>query len=86
VRPAPASSSAEPQPAAAPPARANLVGIVEGMRTYGMGEDAQRNWDLDHKPLCLPGCPGYKSTRKCDAACEHGIIRKAKKQKTTRKL
>ena len=32
------------------------------MRTAGMGEVAQVNWNLKRKPLCLPTCPGYQTT------------------------
>ena len=70
-------------PTAAPPAlgggKGNLPGIVDGMVTFNMGVTAQVAWDLDHKPLCKPECPGYKSKRKCPASCEQGIIRAAKK-------
>ena len=31
---------------------ADLPGIVEGMKTYGLGRDAQLQWNLRHKPCC----------------------------------
>ena len=85
----PPASSALPSPAEAggslPVAivggKRNLPGIVEGMTTYNIrgGLDAQVAWDLKHKPLCKPSCPGYKSNSKCSASCEQAIIRAAKK-------
>ena len=59
----------------------DLPGIIEGMVTYGMGAAAQRGWDLDHKPLCRPGCPafGLKKKARHVASCEHDIIRYAKR-------
>ena len=41
---------------AAPPAKrlkaADLTGIVDGMKTKGLGRDAQLLWNLKSKPCC----------------------------------
>ena len=76
------SSASEAQPAVKEP---DLFGIVYGMKTYGKGRTAQINWNLDHNPVCLPTCRGYRSNRKCDPSCEQRIIRNARDPKTKKK-
>ena len=63
----------------------DLAGIVEGMVTFGKGRDYQLHGfrlkaagEWKH-PICKPGCPGYKTKRKCAASCERGIILAARK-------
>lgn len=58
---------------------ADLPGIVEGMKTYGKGRDAQLQWNLRHKPCCTARCPAFGLSKTHAGGCEHGIILAAKK-------